>query len=170
MRATTFETGEFAKFRGVSVKEGIVDLIRTRLAVGDLRGAGELVLRIPEADQQRVLHSLADDAPDSLGIAVYGLVLELLCFVGEDAHWHGHASALLATALCWVPGAYALGYHHACRVAELNPNDADSLEFTLLFADGPNAVVSTEEARAIAVRVLEMKPESEIAKRFIPNR
>ena len=68
-----------------------------------------------------------------------------------------------------MPGAYALGYYHACRVVELDPNDADSLEFTLFFAEGPHAVLNVEEAKLIASKVLEMKPESEIAKKFIPN-
>jgi hypothetical protein len=116
-----------------------------------------------------VLHSLADDVPESLGIAVYGLIASLLQSVDNQVHWHGHASVLLVTALCWMSGAYALAYYHACRVVELNPNDADSLEFCLFFAEGPHAVLNVEDAMLIASKVLEMKPESEIAKKYIPK-
>lgn len=81
------------------------------------------------------------------------------------ARGHGLASDVLASgALCRLPGAYQLAFHHANRAVELEPDDIGYREFLLFFHGNPERLLSDEKAREIAADLLRRDPGNAAAR------
>lgn len=137
--------------------------LKATLSKGDMIAAAATLRGFPRAQHFDVLHGLPDGSESSLDVAVYGLVAYLLGSGEDKAHWHSVASELLVSSLCHLPGAYVLGYYHACCAAELAPDDADSQEFVLFFVGVPDRVMETADIVRFAQRTLRLRPSSKVA-------
>ncbi len=85
----------------------------------------------------------------------------------ESADNHLAASTLMATVLCHMPGGYETALYHARRAIELNPEDNDLWEWLLFFHEIPDTLVSREEADTIAKKILQVKSDSDPARKFL---
>lgn len=109
------------------------------------------------------LCELAYGGPDSLGIAVYGLVSYMIRQDGESADLHEFAFAILVNSLCSVPGAYSLGLHHALQAVALQPSDVSRIELVLYFFEVPDRPLSNQDAERYARDALKLDPNNEVA-------
>jgi hypothetical protein len=94
-----------------------------------------------------------------------------ICFLisgHESLEFHSLASEILIHCFPQI-GGYAAALYHVRKGIQLDPNDVEMMEMLLFFHDIPEKLVNDEEARVIATKVIEKKPESEVARYFIAS-
>lgn len=90
----------------------------------------------------------------------------------EEETYDKHILAinLLFHPLCHIEGAYQSSLYHVKRCMNLSEsNDLISLENLLFLNEVPEKVVSDEEAKKVALEILRIDPDHEIAKKYIGN-
>ncbi|MFC7321458.1 hypothetical protein GLW00_06900 [Halobacillus litoralis] len=120
-------------------------------------------LSIDELDGE--LTEIAFNQPS---ISIYTFVISLIV-EEEKIELHEIAFDMLVNPLCHIEGAYHSSLYHARRCIDLADQSmiAEYLSHLLFLHDVPDKVVSKTEAIATANKILEMDPNSEIAKEFI---
>ncbi|USG64640.1 hypothetical protein NDK47_21225 [Brevibacillus ruminantium] len=136
-------------------------MIREAILKGDLLTAKEQVSKIDFSAFSDLLHELAYDTSD---LVCYTFVNFLMYSQGERSDLHHLASSLLSHPLCHIEGAYKSALLHSRRASELSPEDVALKEYLLFFHIIPEKLVSKEEAIEIASVVLQVEPNSQVAK------
>lgn len=102
----------------------------------------------------------------SENIIFYSFVFDMLK-EKETAFLHYIASIILSQPLCHLKGAYQAAFFHAKKAIELDKDDVELKEYLLFFNDIPDKLLNDKGAKTLAEKVIKIKPESEIAKKFI---
>ena len=99
---------------------------------------------------------------EKASITIYGFLCSALCD-REDAKLHYLASEVLTMPLCHLDGAYATGFYHAKKAAQMRPDDVELKEAVLLFYNIPEKLLNKEDASKLAKDILEKNPNSKAA-------
>ena len=92
-------------------------------------------------------------------------VLVYLILETENDKLHDLAFQVLSQPLCHMGGAYASSLYHAQRAVDLtNGADVKRLENLLFLNIVPEKIVSDEQAKSIAKKILVLDPTNEVAK------
>ena len=92
-------------------------------------------------------------------------VLVYLILETENDKLHDLAFQVLSQPLCHIGGAYASSLYHAQRAVDLtNGADVKRLENLLFLNIVPEKIVSDEQAKSIAKKILVLDPTNEVAK------
>jgi len=98
-------------------------------------------------------------------ILFYSFIFDMIK-ENEKASLHYIASLMLSQPLCHIEGAYQAAFFHAKRAVELDEDNVELKEFLLFFNDIPDKLLNDSEAKEIANKILNVKPESEIVKKI----
>lgn len=113
---------------------------------------------------------LTEIAFNHSSISNYTFIMSLL-IEQEKVGLHEIAFDMLVNPLCHIEGAYYAALYHARRCIELSgQQDAGYLSYLLFLHDVPDKVVSNEEARVAAKKILELDPDNEVAQNFLTER
>ncbi|MXV14178.1 hypothetical protein [Hufsiella ginkgonis] len=114
-------------------------------------------------DRKDAIHLLAYNSDtDESNLTIYTFLQSLL-YKHESVEVHFFASQVMAFTLNHVDKAELIGLFHALRASELDPQDADILEYLLYFNHIPEKLLGDGKAIEIAKQVILKKPESKAA-------
>lgn len=103
-------------------------------------------------------------AYDNEHLSNYSVLVYLLLDT-EDDKLHDLAFQVLSQPLCHIEGAYASSLYHAQRTVDLtDAADVKRLENLLFLNIVPEKIVSDEQAKSIAEKILVLDPTNEVAK------
>lgn len=137
--------------------------IKNLIMAGKFQDAKNELSTINEKTLEGILLNIGYDESN---ICAYAFV----CFLlqrDETVNYHTLASTLMENAFCHLEGAYQVAFYHTCRAIDLCPDDIDLHETLLFFNDIPEKVITDEEAKEIAQKILQKKPTSEQARRIL---
>ena len=105
---------------------------------------------------------------DNENICAYSFVCFLI-FAEEKAEYHALAGEVLVQFFPYLTGAYETALYHTRRAIELDPNDIDNYGMLLFFHALPliKPLISQEEARSIAIKILAVNPNHVPAQHII---
>lgn len=141
-----------------------VDSLEEYIRAGRLETAATAMRLKSVSELEKMLSDLCSGGEQSLGIAVYGALVQLLRERDTDPELHLLAVSLLVNDLVWLSGAYSLALYHARRAATLRPNDVELMEQVLFFDCVPDPPLPADEAHAVAQRLLAMQPDNAIGR------
>lgn len=104
-------------------------------------------------------------AYDTGSIAPYTFALDLV-IKENKAENHMLASEILTLPLCHLTDAYRMGFFHARKALEMEPQNINYIEYLLFFHEIPDRLLSEEEAIIIAKEILLVDPENIAALRI----
>lgn len=103
-------------------------------------------------------------AYDNEDLSNYSVLVYLLLDT-EDDKLHDLAFQVLSQPLCHIEGAYTSSLYHAQRAVDLtDAADVKRLENLLFLNIVPEKIVSDEQAKSIAEKILVLDPTNEVAK------
>lgn len=99
----------------------------------------------------------------------YPFLLEYMLY-NESAKLHNTAFHILSLPLCHLDNAGLASLYHARKALALsNGDDVEHLVPFLLLNQSPEELVSNEEAKQFALKILKINPEHKYAKDFLEN-
>lgn len=115
-------------------------------------------------DFEKFKNDLLTLAYDNENLSNYSVVVYLL-LEAENDKLHDLAFQVLSQPLCHIEGAYASSLYHAQRAVDLTDGaDVKRLENLLFLNIVPEKIVSDEQAKSIAKKILVLDPTNEVAK------
>ncbi len=141
------------------MKELIINCINS----GDYHKIEE---KINAMEIEEIRDILMDIVYESESIAVYTF-LQCLISKKETADLHYLSSEILCMPLSHIIGAYNSALFHARRAVDISPQDVSLKEYLLFFNSIPDKLVNDDEARELAIEILEKNPASEVAKKIL---
>ena len=104
------------------------------------------------------------EAFEEADICYYEFIKYVIEYYNNSAINHNRASIIMTNALNVLPKGYEIGFDHAKKSIELEPNDYSYKEYLLLFYQIPNKLLSKDEAIKIANEILKVDQENKAAK------
>lgn len=135
------------------------------LDIGFYKEAFALFESIPMQDKGSFLFM---HAYETGSIAVYAFTTFLL-LQKETAEHHFYAAEVLSSGLTHLNHAYSGALMHARRAAELAPNDISYKEYLLCFYSIPEHLITLNEAKQIALEILQQDPYHTLALKELKN-
>lgn len=133
--------------------------LKSLIILGFYKEAKKIFFNMSENEARDCLMELGYEKES---ITIYGFLCSVLCDK-EDAKLHYLASEVLTMPLCHLEGAYATGFYHAKKAAQMLPNDIELKEALLLFYNIPDNLLNKEDASKLAKDILEKNPYSKVA-------
>ena len=110
---------------------------------------------------EEVADLMLKSAYETESITVYGFAMYM-----KERHdkksWLNIMFDLMINPLCFIEGAYALAAVHARELIGIDES-VENLEKLLFIYNSPENVISEEEAKRVATKILEIEPQNVIA-------
>lgn len=140
--------------------------VRRNLNIGGFAKVDELVKNFTLDEMETFINDLCYENRD---LSVYTYINYRISKAKETelAKLHIIAYSILIIYLTYIEGAYSSGLYHAKKAVELEPDNVECLELLLTFYGLPEQLMSKEEAKEIAKRIMEIEKTSILAKSIL---
>ncbi|WP_227430277.1 hypothetical protein [Psychrobacter sp. I-STPA6b] len=123
--------------------------------------SNEIIDYMRSLDNDRVVSFILQNTED------YGLymltLLEEIAKKENTSFWYIQLGALCTANLCYIDGANHSALYYYNKAHELEPRDVSLLNGILWFGEAPDYILTEEQKKHYASKLLELEPENEKA-------